>query len=163
MYNIFLGIGTNLGEREDNISVAVSSIEKYIGRIVKSSSLFQTEPWGFEANNDFLNMVVKVETSLEPMVLIEQILSIETMLGRIRNGEQYSSRLIDIDLLLFENQVIDEKSLKVPHPLMQERNFVLIPLSEIAPDVVHPVFNVSISSLLFSSPDKSSVSVFRGA
>ncbi len=160
MKNVFLGLGTNLGEREKMLEQAISLIEKHIGHIALVSSVFQTEPWGFESKNEFLNMVVKVETLLAPSELLQKTLMIETMLGRVRGEKQYASRLIDIDLLLFDDQVIDDETLTVPHPLMHERRFVLVPLCEIAPDIIHPLMKVTVSSLLDSCLDKSLVKIY---
>ena len=154
---VFLGIGTNLGNRGNNLKEAVSLIEEHIGQVLKSSFIYETEPWGFQSGDEFLNMVVKVETKLIPSGIMERILMIESLMGRVRGEKQYSSRVIDIDILLYERMVIDEKNLKVPHPLMHERKFVLVPLCEIEPDMVHPVLNKTISSLLKSCKDKSKV------
>jgi len=157
MKKVFLGIGTNLGNRESNLKEAVARIEEYIGPIMKSSSVYETEPWGFKTENEFLNMVVKVETKLTPSGLLGRILMIESLSGRVRGDKQYTSRVIDIDLLLYENMIIDEESLKIPHPLMHERRFVLVPLCEIESQMIHPVLNKSIASLLESCKDKSKV------
>jgi 2-amino-4-hydroxy-6-hydroxymethyldihydropteridine diphosphokinase len=154
---VFLGIGTNLGNRESNLKEAVARIEEYIGKAVKFSSVYETEPWGFHAEDEFLNMVVKVETKLTPSGLLGRILMIESLSGRVRGEKQYSSRVIDIDILLYEDLVIDEKSLKIPHPLMHERRFVMVPLCEIESEMIHPVLNKSIESLLESCKDKSKV------
>ncbi|MEI6049932.1 MAG: 2-amino-4-hydroxy-6-hydroxymethyldihydropteridine diphosphokinase [Bacteroidota bacterium] len=154
---VFLGIGTNLNNRENNLKEAVARIEEFIGKVVLSSSVYETEPWGFHSEDEFLNMVVKVETKLTSSGLLGRILMIESLLGRARGEKQYSSRVIDIDILLYENMVIDEISLKIPHPFMHERKFVLIPLCELAPEIVHPVLNKSIESLLKSCKDKSLV------
>jgi 2-amino-4-hydroxy-6-hydroxymethyldihydropteridine diphosphokinase len=158
---VFLGIGTNLGDRENNLKDSISAIEEHIGSIVKTSSVYETEPWGFEAQNDFLNMVVKVETKLNPSGVLGAILMIETLLGRRRGEKQYVSRLIDIDIILFGDHVLDEMSLKIPHPRLQERKFVLLPLCEIEPQLVHPVLKRSIVSLLESCPDNSRIKIFR--
>jgi 2-amino-4-hydroxy-6-hydroxymethyldihydropteridine diphosphokinase len=157
MNTVFLGIGTNLGNRENNLGEAVSRIGEYIGKIVASSSVYETEPWGFQSRDEFLNMVVKVETSLAPSGLSERIHMIESSLGRIKGERQYVSRIIDIDILLYENLVIDEPDIKIPHPLMHERKFVLVPLRELAPEIVHPVFKNTIESLLDKCMDKSKV------
>jgi 2-amino-4-hydroxy-6-hydroxymethyldihydropteridine diphosphokinase len=157
MKKVFLGIGTNLNNREGNLKEAVSMIEKHIGKVVASSSVYETEPWGFQAEEEFLNMVVKVETNLNPYGLIGRILMIESMLGRIRLEKQYTSRVIDIDILFYDDLVINETNLKIPHPLLHKRKFVLVPLCEIEPKMVHPVLNKSVSLLLKSCEDKSKV------
>jgi 2-amino-4-hydroxy-6-hydroxymethyldihydropteridine diphosphokinase len=154
---VFLGIGTNLGERESNLKVAVAMIANNIGIVVKTSSVYETEPWGFQTNDQFLNMVVMVETKLNPSGVLGAILMIEAHLGRIRTEKQYESRIIDIDILLYSDKVLDEVSLKIPHPELPHRKFVLIPLCEIAPELVHPVINKTIISLLAECKDKSLV------
>jgi 2-amino-4-hydroxy-6-hydroxymethyldihydropteridine diphosphokinase len=155
MKKVFLGLGTNMGNRAENLSKAVKSIEIEIGRVLKASSVYETEPWGFHSEEQFLNMVVGVETELTPSALMTKILFIETLLGRERGKKQYVSRVIDIDILLYEDQIIQEKNLIIPHPLMHERRFVLEPLFEIETDLVHPVFGKSIKELLNVCNDKS--------
>lgn len=155
---VFLGIGTNLGDREGNISKAVEKIKENIGQVSASSSVYETEPWGFRADKDFLNLVLKVETKLTPSGLLKNIHMIESLLGRVRGEIQYESRAIDIDILLYEDMVIDEEILKTPHPLMYKRKFVLVPLCEIAPELVHPVLKRSIRCLLEECADKSRIS-----
>lgn len=157
---VFLGIGSNLGDRFSFLKNAVTGIEEYIGSVLRVSSVYETDPWGFETSDRFLNMVVEAETQLTPSGVLGAVLMIEAHLGRIRNEKQYSSRVIDIDILLFNDLVIDKKNLKVPHPLMHERKFVLVPLCEIAPDLVHPVLKKSISSLVESCPDKANIEIY---
>jgi 2-amino-4-hydroxy-6-hydroxymethyldihydropteridine diphosphokinase len=157
---VFLGIGTNLGNREKNLSEAISMIRENIGKVVKASSVFESEPWGFQSENKFLNMVVKIETKLSTSGLLGRILMIEAFLGRVRGEKQYSSRVIDIDILFCEDIVIDEESLKIPHPRLHERRFVLIPLCEIDPEFVHPVLKRSLRELLEECGDKCQVSKF---
>ena len=159
--NVFLGIGTNLGNRAENLKDSVARIEKYIGTIHESSSVFETEPWGFETNDQFLNMVVKVETKYSPSMILDEILKIESLLGRVRGEDLYSSRVIDIDLLLYEDQIINERNLIVPHPLMHERKFVLVPLCQISPEMKHPVLKVTFASLLESCDDKGSCKIYK--
>ena len=161
MKKVFLGIGTNLGERERNLEETVAKIKESIGPVLNMSSVYETEPWGFESENQFLNMVVEVETKLTPSGVLGAILMIEAFLGRIRGGKQYSSRVIDIDILLYEDSVVDEVSLKIPHPLMVERRFVMVPMCEIAPDLEHPVLKKSIASLLESCEDKSKIGKYK--
>lgn len=157
MHIVFLGIGTNMGNRESNLIEAVNRIEENIGIILKTSALFETEPWGFETEINFLNLAVEVETKLTPSGLLGAILMIEAQLGRIRGEKQYSSRLIDIDILFYDDLIMDEIALKIPHPLLHKRKFVLVPLNEIAPDFIHPVLKKNILSLLNSCEDPCSV------
>ena len=157
MNKIFLGIGTNLGNRKANLRKAKEMIGEHIGRIWNSSSVYETAPWGFEAENDFLNMVVEVETNLSPAEIMKKISGIESMLGRERNQNRYSSRIIDIDILLYDDLVLNEDGLKIPHPLIHERKFVLAPLCELAPDLIHPVFGKSMSVLLEDCRDRSKI------
>ena len=157
MKKVFLGIGTNLGEREENLGKAIINIGDNIGKVVRVSSVYETEPWGFTAEDNFLNMVAEVETILTPSGLLGAILMIESQLGRARGEEQYSSRLIDIDILFYEDLILDEISLKIPHPLLHNRKFVLVPFSEIAPDHMHPVLKKNISALLNLCDDRSRV------
>ena len=161
MKNVFLGIGTNLGSRESNLEQAVAEIEKYIGPVLSSSSIYETEPWGFKAKDEFLNRVIKVETELTPSGLLGKILMIESLLGRVRSEERYSSRLIDIDILLYEDKIIEEESLKIPHPLLQHRRFVLVPLCELASEMIHPVLKRSFAELLEICGDRSIVKKYK--
>ncbi len=130
---VYLGLGTNLGDKRENIAEAIRKIEELVGKVVRQSALYGTKPWGFKSDNDFLNAAVCVETKLSPRELLAATQQIERSMGRrekSHNGE-YHDRLIDIDILLYGNECIDEPDLKVPHPLMTERDFVMKPLSEI--------------------------------
>ena len=154
---VFLGLGTNLGDKELNLKKAVAEIEEFIGKILRTSSIYETEPWGFMTDEKFLNLVVKAETELKPLQLLDKIHKIESALGRVRSEVQYSPRVIDIDILLYENIIIAEDNLKVPHPLMKDRKFVLIPLCEIEPGMVHPVLGKPFTELLDECEDRSEV------
>lgn len=159
--DVILGIGTNLYDREKNLHDALSCIRKHIGEITRISSVYETEPWGFSGENRFLNMVILVKTRFTPAVVLRKVLSIETMLGRTRDpGQGYSSRIIDIDILLFENRIISRPELKIPHPLLHKRNFVLVPLVEIFPDGVHPVIDKTFAALLEECRDDGIVSQY---
>jgi 2-amino-4-hydroxy-6-hydroxymethyldihydropteridine diphosphokinase len=148
MNEVILSIGGNLGNRLGNIFRTVDYIEERIGKIKQRSSIYESEPWGFEAEHRFLNMVVVVETSLLPEALLQEAHEIETLMGRVRNGNKYSSRTMDIDILFFNDDIIDTQALIIPHPRLHERRFVLLPLSEIMPGKMHPVLRKNITDLL---------------
>lgn len=134
--------------------MAVHEIEERIGKVVSLSAFYATEPWGFSSDNAFLNAVVGVETSLRPAEILSITQSIEQEMGRTHKSVNgvYSDRVIDIDLLLYGDMVLDTPELKLPHPLMHERRFVMEPLAEIAPEVVHPVLGKTIREL-FTTTD----------
>ena len=149
MFNVYLSLGTNLGDRQANLQHAVARIEKEIGRKVCLSAFYETEPWGFTSPNAFLNAAMCVETSLSPSEVLEATQRIEKEIGRTHksvNG-QYADRLIDIDLLLMGEVVMQTERLTLPHPLMHRRLFVMEPMVEIAPTVVHPVLHKTICEI----------------
>ena len=130
---VFLALGSNLGGRRANLEKAISPIEERVGKVCHVSSFLETEPWGFQSDNSFVNACVKVETSLSPRALMLQTQQIERDMGRKQKSTdgKYHDRIIDIDILLYGNISVDEPGLKIPHPLMEERDFVMIPLQEI--------------------------------
>ena len=137
-HKVFLGLGSNLGDREENIRKAISLIGERVGLVIRQSSLIETEPWGFESDNKFLNAVILCETTLTPRQVLRATQKIERELGKLRKHSTrrtplsiYHDRPIDIDILLYDDLTIDEPDLKIPHPLMHERDFVMIPLKEI--------------------------------
>ncbi len=137
----YLGLGSNLGDKHENLNKAIRNIEKLIGEIERQSAFYATEPWGFESKNSFINACVKVKTDLSPRQLLEATQSIERAMGRkekSHNG-QYHDRLIDIDILLYDNLHVNEPDLIIPHPLMEEREFVMVPLKEILNDQKQPL------------------------
>lgn len=151
--DVYLGLGTNLGDKERNLRMAVQKIEERIGKIVSLSAFYVTAPWGFASDNSFWNAVACVETPLRPLEILKETQAIERELGRTSKsvGGVYSDRLIDIDLLLCGDIIMDEEGLILPHPLMTERRFVMEPLAEIAPDVMHPVLHKTMKELFTSS------------
>lgn len=152
---VYLSLGSNLGNRKENLLQAIEIIENEIGPALSKSSIYETDSWGNEDLAQFLNMVILVESTFEAMELMENLLKIEERLGRIRHSsESYEARLMDIDILYFNNEVISEIGLEIPHPHMHKRNFVLVPLVEIAADFIHPKLNQSNGKLLVMSQDK---------
>ena len=135
----FVGLGSNLGEPAAQVERAIEALRRLPhSSMTKRSSLYRTAPWGGIEQPDFVNGVVAIETTLTAQALMEELLAIERRLGRRRDVERYGPRMIDLDLLLYDDAVIDEPQLRVPHPHMHERAFVLVPLAEIAPDVAIP-------------------------
>ena len=147
---IYLSLGTNLGNKQQNIICAIESLSRILGNPLAVAPTIETEPWGFQSTNTFLNTAVAYGTSLTPTELLAATQEVERTLGRTTksiNGA-YSDRPIDIDILLYGDETITTGELTVPHPLMHKRQFVLQPLAAIAPQVVHPIFKKSISQLL---------------
>jgi len=161
MMKVFLSLGSNLGNRQTNLSKAINEIDENVGRVISFSGVYETEAWGFESNDNFLNQVIVVMTDVEPFQLIDDLLDIEKTMGRKRNDyRKYESRIIDIDILFYGEEIISEENLKIPHPLLHERKFILEPLNEIAPDLIHPILCKSISKLLDECADTGAVKVF---
>ena len=146
-------MGTNLGNRSLNLKNSIASIEKKVGIIKRQSCIYQTKAWGVINQPDFLNMVLEVQTSLTPQVVLETVLSIETEMGRVRERKWYT-RLIDIDLLFYEDLIIEESNLIVPHPYLHLRNFVLQPLLDLVPLLVHPIMKKTVLQLVVECGDE---------
>lgn len=147
MYIAYLLLGSNLGNSVKYLSDASDLISLRVGIIKRASSLYQTASWGKHDQPDFINQVIALETELNPAELLKSILTIELELGRERN-EKWGSRTIDIDILLYGDQIINESDLKIPHPFLHERRFCLEPLCEIAPKLIHPSLNRPLVDLL---------------
>jgi 2-amino-4-hydroxy-6-hydroxymethyldihydropteridine diphosphokinase len=154
---VYLILGGNQGDRRANLEKAAGMLEKRAGQIGARSSIYETQPWGFSDENLFLNQVIMLRTSLSPDRLLEEIHKIETSLGRIREPGGYRPRSIDIDILFYDDLILDRPDLTIPHPLLRDRRFVLVPLNEIAGDLVHPVFHCRIPELLDLCTDLSEV------
>ena len=138
MATLYLSLGTNMGNRHENLSLAQELIDREVGTVVSASDIIETEPWGFESSNRFLNMAVKVETTLQPLEVLHTTQEIERKLGRTQKSvnREYHDRMIDIDILLYDDLVMNTPELTIPHPLMYQREFVMKPLSQIAPELV---------------------------
>lgn len=157
----YLSLGSNQGNKLENLQHSINAIANKVGVVNKISSVYKTVSWGFDSN-DFYNICLQVSTDLPPKKLIQSLLDIETKLGRTRNENTgYTDRNIDIDILLFENEIILSKLLTVPHPKMLDRKFVLIPLAEIAGTIMHPANNKTIASCLEHCVDDSEISVIK--
>ena len=145
-HTVYIALGTNLGDRLANLRGAIEAMPPEV-RVLAESHVYETPPWGYEDQPAFLNMVLKAETSLEPETLLKYLKQIEVELGREQNF-RWGPRLIDLDILFYDDLVIDSPPLVIPHPRLHERAFVLVPLADVAPDLVHPVFQRSISDFL---------------
>lgn len=157
---VFIGLGSNLGDRRANIAEALRQIQKIPGtRIVKEASLYESEPHG-DAKTWFVNGVVEIDTDLSPENLLKRLKAIETAMGRKRvKGKRWGSRIIDLDILLYGAMVVNKRNLKIPHPQMPNRRFVLLPISELAPQFVHPVLQVTVSELLAGTSDTKKITL----
>lgn len=146
---IVLAFGSNLGDREEYILAAYRLLEEELGELIRKSPFIETSPWGFESDNSFINSVAVFETKKNPLEALEICNKIEKELGRQRNPKHkgYQNRTIDIDILFYEDIILDTPTLKIPHPLIQERDFVLTPLKEILPNLIHPILKKEIKDI----------------
>ena len=149
MATVYLGLGTNLGNKEANLRTAIYKLQERIGKQVSLSSFYETAPWGFKSDHSFLNAAIGLETKLPPIEVLHITQEIERELGRTRKSVDgnYSDRLIDIDILLYDGLVLHTPELTIPHPLMTKRDFVMKPLIEIAGNIIHPARQKTLSEL----------------
>ena len=157
MYKVFLGIGGNIGDKKKNFVRCYELIEERLGKIMLFSPIYETPPWGFLSENNFWNQVIYCETNFEPEMLLEEIHQIELLFGRDRKSGSYSPREMDIDILYFDDFIIKSDYLVIPHPFIQERLFVLKPLSDIAPDFINPVLKKTSLQMLENCKDTSEI------
>jgi 2-amino-4-hydroxy-6-hydroxymethyldihydropteridine diphosphokinase len=157
--NIFLSLGSNLGDRLANLQKGIVFLENQIGMISAKSAVYETSAWGKEDQSNFLNQAIQLESKLSPEELLAKIHVIEKSMGRIQT-EKWSERIIDMDLIYFGGRIINTPNLVVPHPLMTQRKFVLIPLAEISPEFIHPQLQKSNAALLHECRDDLAVNIF---
>jgi 2-amino-4-hydroxy-6-hydroxymethyldihydropteridine diphosphokinase len=148
MARMYLGLGSNLGNKERNILHALKCIEERIGMVVSRSAFLISEPWGYQSGNTYLNACALVETSMKPVDCLVILKEIEKDMGRLKRGSDvYEDRIIDVDILFYDHLILETSDLVIPHPLLHQRMFVLKPLAEIAPELIHPVLNKTIEDL----------------
>lgn len=156
---IWLLLGGNIGDTQEFFKTSTELIRERIGDIIKKSSVYKSEAWGFEANQDFLNQVILIETEMSANKVLNETQKIERELGRNKKttDKNYSSRVIDIDILFLDNKIIDLPHLSIPHPRIAQRRFTLLPLAEVSGDYIHPTLNFSVNKLLEICTDESIV------
>jgi 2-amino-4-hydroxy-6-hydroxymethyldihydropteridine diphosphokinase len=160
-HQVYIGIGSNVGNKRENFFEAVTRLAKLPDtRVLKESSLYESEPLG-DAKEWYVNGAVEIETKFKPDMLLKKFKNIERSMGRKKIKKRWGARIIDLDILLYDSAVVKKKNLRIPHPEMSTRKFVLIPLSEIAPQVVHPVLGVTISELLINVKDDKKIHLFH--
>jgi len=164
MNRVYLLLGGNIGDTAKTLDDAIGHINDELGTVVAQSSTYMSEPWGFECTQHFLNKVVEVSTSKSAIKSLAICKSIETMMGRLhKTSTHYESRIIDIDILFFNDEILETPDLTIPHPRLHLRRFALLPLAEIIPDYIHPTRGESIQELLNNCEDTGSVEMIKGS
>jgi len=161
MITTYIQLGSNLGDRQQQLQMAVQAFEEKAGKVELLSSIYETAPWGVSNQEPFLNQVFSAQTNLEPTALLEVLLGIENEMGRQRSPElHWGPRTIDLDILFYGDQIVEDNSLQIPHPQLANRRFVLTPLNDIAPQLTHPVLKKTVEQLLAECPDLLPVNTF---
>ena len=153
LHTVYFSLGTNLGNKHKNLEIAVEMIGKSCGIVVRSSGIYVSKSWGYDSSNDFFNQCLKLDTGLGPEELLQQILEIEHVMGREKQGTGYADRIIDIDILFYDKATFKTDRLHIPHPRIPERLFVLKPMMELDPEFVHPTLQETIAVLLKKCTD----------
>ncbi len=161
MTRVYFLLGGNIGNREELLSEAIRKMTNQLGKCVQTSSLYETEPWGFTHEQNFLNQVVVFDSELAALDILDKTQAIEKELGRVRKTTQYCERTIDIDILFYGDERIENERLSVPHPRIQERSFALHPLAELIPEFIHPILKKSIKQLKEECSDELKVNKFN--
>jgi len=159
MNRVILLLGSNLSDRVLMLAKARNQIQNLIGEIIKESHIYESDPWGFESDKAFLNQTLIIETRLSPIEILQKIKVLEKKMGRVKKSENYESRTIDVDILFCNDEIINLPHLIVPHPQLHKRKFTMVPLAEMEPMFIHPVFNKSMLDLLNDCLDNSEVKV----
>ncbi|MBI2179213.1 MAG: 2-amino-4-hydroxy-6-hydroxymethyldihydropteridine diphosphokinase [Deltaproteobacteria bacterium] len=160
-HQVYIGVGSNVGNKKENFLEALSRVAKLPDtKIVKESSLYESEPIG-DAKEWYVNGAIEIETKFKPDMLLKKFKNIERAMGRKKVKKRWGARIIDLDILLYDAAIVNKKNLRIPHPEMSSRKFVLLPLSEIAPQVIHPELGVTISELLINVKDDKKIHLYH--
>ena len=160
-HQVFVGVGSNIGDRKQNFHEALERLTKLPDtKVIRESSLYESEPLG-DSKDWYVNAAIQIETRFKPDILLEKLKNIERAMGRKKVKKRWGSRVIDLDILLYDGLVVRKKNLRIPHPEMPNRKFVLLPLSEIGPQIVHPELGVTISELLINVKDSKKIHLYR--
>jgi 2-amino-4-hydroxy-6-hydroxymethyldihydropteridine diphosphokinase len=161
IHQVYVGVGSNIGDRKQNFLEALSRLAKLPDtKVIRESSLYESEPLG-DSKDWYVNAVIQIETKFRPDMLLEKFKNIERTMGRKKVKKRWGSRVIDLDILLYDGLIVKKKNLRIPHPEMPNRKFVLLPLSEIGPQIVHPELGMTVSELLINVNDSKKVHLYH--